>query len=120
MKSYLDVLKKYAVFSGRSLRSEYLYFVLISTIISIILKFALEGTHFKFISSLYSLAIFVPSLAVSIRRIHDVNKSGWWILCPFYNLFLLFSKGDTGANQFGENPKNNPIAKEIEQIGTTA
>ena len=93
MHWYLGVLKKYAVFSGRARRAEFWYFVLFSTIISIVLAI-LDGFMSgsigatpedvpwdpmgDILTNIYNLAILIPSIAVSTRRLHDVDKSGWW------------------------------------------
>jgi len=53
------------------------------------------------VSYLYSLVAFLPGLAVGVRRMHDVGKSGWFILIPLYNLILALTKGDEGTNEFG-------------------
>lgn len=101
------VFKNYATFTGRALRSEYWYFVLASVIISIILEMV-EGmfgiapdSEESVLSGIYSLLVLVPSIAVGVRRIHDSDKSGWWILLPLYNLYLLIRKGTEGENRFG-------------------
>ena len=91
---------KYATFSGRATRSEYWYFVLFNVIVSIggvILDTAI-GT--SFIQNLFTLALFLPGLAVAVRRMHDVGKSGWFMLIPFYNLILVCT-ASTGDNQYG-------------------
>ncbi len=107
---YMTVLKKYAVFEGRSRRSEYWYFALGSGIISMILTF-IDGALFGLegvgvLSNVYSLAVLVPGIAVAIRRMHDVGKSGWFILIPFYNLYLTVQDSQPGTNEYGPNPKN--------------
>lgn len=117
MKYYLQVLKKYADFNGRARRSEYWYFILFSTIIATILDIATVNSRLKFIYYLYSLLVLIPTIAVAIRRVHDVNKSGWWILFPFYNIVLVCSKGTEGANEYGNDPKNPDYDEDIEQIG---
>lgn len=61
-------------------------------------------TDVLFISNIYSLAIFIPSLALGIRRMHDNDKSGWYIIFPFYNIVLLFTSGTKGVNRFGNDP----------------
>ncbi|OGI65494.1 hypothetical protein A3A95_03190 [Candidatus Nomurabacteria bacterium RIFCSPLOWO2_01_FULL_39_18] len=88
MDNFIGVLKKYAVFKGRAGRREYWMFVLVSLIVSIVLSI-LDGIFglkldkdTGVLSSLYSLAVFLPTLGVSIRRLHDTNHSGWWILAP--------------------------------------
>lgn len=106
IKYYLNVLQNYATFSGRARRAEYWYFGLLSTIISIILTVIELTVGISFISTVYSVAILVPSLAVGVRRMHDVGKSGWFLLIPFYNLILLFTAGEEGVNNYGPDPKN--------------
>ena len=124
MNHYITALKKYATFSGRATRSEYWYFVLIYSITYTILMgidFAIgtfskqlmeNGSFLGFLSTAYSLVLFLPSLAVTVRRLHDINKSGWWVLfvlVPIIGFILLVvylctnSKED---NKYGINPKN--------------
>lgn len=82
MHWYLDVIKNYVGFSGRATRTEFWMFVLINFIISIIAMlidyFLLHGL--RIINTLYSLAVFLPGLAVTVRRLHDIGRTGWWIL----------------------------------------
>jgi uncharacterized membrane protein YhaH (DUF805 family) len=116
---YLQALKKYAVFSGRSRRMEYWYFVLFNIIVSIVLG-AIDGllgtlgsgTGVGLLSGLYGLAILIPSLAVTVRRLHDIDRSGWWILIALVPLIgtivlLVFAllEGTPGTNRYGPNPK---------------
>lgn len=105
MNWYLQVLRKYAVFQGRARRSEYWYFTLFSLIVAILLSVIgiYMGSHLLY--SLYSLAVLVPSIAVAVRRMHDVDKSGWFILIPIYNLILCCTAGTEGPNQYGSDPK---------------
>jgi uncharacterized membrane protein YhaH (DUF805 family) len=113
MNHYIKVLENYTTFTGRANRNEYWYFALFNFLISMGVSIiasilsSITGVDLSFISTLYSLAILLPSIAVAIRRMHDVNKSGWFILIPFYNLFLAITKGDEGANKYGPNPNNN-------------
>jgi uncharacterized membrane protein YhaH (DUF805 family) len=111
---YIGVLRKYAVFSGRARRKEYWMFYLFNCLVSLILGFidgiyqARNGTSMQgmgVLNSIYSLIAFLPTLGVSIRRMHDVNKSGWFILVPIYNLILLLTDGTAGDNRFGSDPK---------------
>ncbi|MGH8554125.1 MAG: DUF805 domain-containing protein [Gammaproteobacteria bacterium] len=119
MNWYLDVLKKYAVFGGRARRKEYWYFVLFNILISILLgtidavtgSFSPE-TGLGLLSGLYALAILIPGIAVSVRRLHDSGKSGWWLLIGLVPLvgaivLLVFMVQDSmpGENQYGLNPK---------------
>ena len=94
MQYYIDVLKKYAVFKGRASRKEYWMFVLFNLIVMILLSLVLSflGTPKmikSIISNIYSLAILVPSYSVIIRRLHDIGKSGWWILLNIGGVLLL-------------------------------
>jgi uncharacterized membrane protein YhaH (DUF805 family) len=120
MNWYLEVLKKYAVFSGRARRREYWIFCLFNFIIALVLGFV-EGLIGSpgIVGGLYSLAVFVPGLAVSVRRLHDTNRSGWWLLIAFVPiigaivlLIFMFQDSQPGNNQFGANPKEvvQPVA----------
>ncbi len=100
------VFENYANFEGRARRAEYWYFVLFNIIISFALGFIGGMINFEFLSTIYSLAVLVPSIAVAIRRMHDVGKSGWFCLIPIYNIVLAVTEGEKGANQYGPDPKN--------------
>src|SRR5271157_3618728 len=93
MHYYFGVLKKYAVFSGRATRKEYWMFVLINTLIGIffiiIINFLQLKTIGIIIKQLYSIAIFIPGLAVTVRRLHDTNHSGWWLLLEFIPIVVM-------------------------------
>ncbi len=113
MNWYFEVLKKYIVFSGRASRKEYWMFFLFNIIIVFVLGF-IEGLigNFGIVGILYSLAVLLPSLAVSVRRLHDTDRSGWWLLVALVPLIgsialLVFMVQDstTGRNQYGANPK---------------
>ena len=119
MHWYLDVLKKYAVFSGRARRKEYWFFTLFNIIASIVLAL-MDGAMgslsasggFGLLSGIYALAVFIPSLAVLIRRLHDTGRTGWWVLLCFIPLIgfivilvFLVLDSDPDANEYGPNPK---------------
>lgn len=113
MNWYLGVLKKYAVFDGRARRTEYWMFVLFNIIISFVLGFV-EGLVGGpgVIGMIYGLAVLIPGIAVSVRRLHDTSRSGWWLLISLVPLvgaivLLVFMASDStpGDNQFGSNPK---------------
>ena len=107
MNYFLDALKnKYAQFSGRARRAEYWQFFLFNIIISFVLGFVGGLIHFPFISAIYSLAVIVPGIAVTVRRMHDVDKDWWYGLIPIYNLILACTEGTRGPNQYGSDPKN--------------
>lgn len=119
MNWYLEVLKKYAVFSGRARRKEYWYFILFNILINIILSVVdgLTGnldpdTGVGLLSSIYTLAILIPSIAVSVRRLHDTGRSGWWLLISFVPLigffillFFMLQNSKAEQNKYGNNPK---------------
>ena len=115
---YLEALKKYAVFGGRSRRKEYWYFVLFSLIVSLVLSAidALLGTfgstNVGLLGGIYGLAVLIPSIAVSVRRLHDIDRTGWWVLIglvPVIGTIVLLvfaaSDGTPGENRFGPDPK---------------
>lgn len=106
MNYYLKTLKNYATFSGRARRSEYWFFFLFNAIISVLLNIVGTFLDLPILGSIYSLGILIPSIAVGIRRMHDVNKSGWFLLIPIYNLVLACTNGTQGENSFGSDPKN--------------
>jgi uncharacterized membrane protein YhaH (DUF805 family) len=89
---FVNPIKQFADFKGRSTRKEYWMFVLYSTLISITITiFSVFYPKLEILSSGYSLALFIPSLAIAVRRLHDTNRSGWWILVPFASLVLMCS-----------------------------
>ena len=110
MNYYFTVLSKYFVFKGRARRSEYWYFVLFNCIIAFALGFIGIYTGTELLGNIYSLAVLFPSLAVGVRRMHDVNKSGWFILIPIYNLILACTEGTRGENEYGDDPKQPAYA----------
>lgn len=113
MEWYVEVLRKYAEFSGRSRRKEYWMFVLINAVIMVGLAVIDEILgSLGVVGVLYSLAVLIPSIAVSVRRLHDTGRSGWWLLInliPLIGLIILvifmIQEGEYAANEFGENPK---------------
>jgi len=121
MNWYLKVLKQYADFKGRARRKEYWMFFLFNILISygiLGISYAVNMPELSLISSIYSLAVLLPSLGVAIRRMHDVGKSGWFILVPFYNLYLAVKEGDQGTNEYGPDPKNP--SNELDEIGVAS
>ena len=120
MEWYLKVINSYFDFNGRSRRMEYWMFVLINSIISVfcILLDSMLGTVWSIgygpIYIWYGLAVFVPGLAVAIRRLHDIGKSGWYyllviipIIGPIWLIILFVTEGEQGDNKYGPNPKND-------------
>ena len=120
MEWYLAVLSKYADFSGRARRKEYWMFALINFVIALVLG-VIDGVSGQksaqtggvgILGGLYTLAMLVPSLAVGVRRLHDTNRSAWFLLLvlipiagPIIYLVFLAQEGTPGENQYGSNPK---------------
>jgi len=130
MNWYVKALKQYLDFSGRARRREYWMFVLVNVVIVIVLSVidTLLGTggfratagggsfyaanSLGLLSGLYTLAVLLPSIAVTVRRLHDTDRSGWWILLGFIPIIggiilLVFYvlEGTRGPNRFGPDPK---------------
>lgn len=123
---YINAFKRYADFNGRARRKEYWFFALFSSLIYILLSIiesVIGAVYFAWIdyqtaipigilTSLYTLAVIVPGLAITTRRLHDTNRSGWWQLLnliPFigFIILLVFLCFDSqfGENKYGKNPK---------------
>lgn len=118
MNYYLKAFNNYAVFSGRARRKEYWFFVLFNMIFAFVSAFVdtMIGTYMT-VYLIYVLVAFIPGLAVAVRRLHDVGKSGWMILISLipvigaiWLLVLLVTDSEPGKNQYGESPKNTTIA----------
>ena len=105
---YLRNLNKYAVFSGRTGRAEYWYYTLFNVIILIGWSIidVIIGLHSLGIKDIYLWVVLIPSIAISVRRMHDVGESGWFCIVPIYNLILALTKGDSGSNEYGPDPDN--------------
>lgn len=112
-----SVFSKYVGFSGRARRAEYWYFVLFNVVVSLVLGFIdrnVFGADINILTSIWSIGVLLPSLAVTFRRLHDVGKSGWYylfILIPLVGPILLIvwlaTDSKPGDNQYGPNPKMN-------------
>ena len=119
MNWYITALKKYAQFSGRSRRKEFWFFVLFNLIVSLVLGFIdsmISGggdpASPGILTTIYSLAILIPSIAVAVRRLHDTSRSGWWLLIAFIPvigffvlIFFYLQDSKPGQNEYGPNPK---------------
>jgi uncharacterized membrane protein YhaH (DUF805 family) len=118
MEYFIDAVKNhYFDFQGRARRKAYWLFVLVSVIISIILS-VIDGLvtsniiGIPALGLIFDLAIFLPSLGIAVRRLHDIGKSGWWVLISLIPLigiiwFIILAATDSekGSNKYGENPK---------------
>lgn len=118
MQWYTDVLKKYAVFSGRARRKEYWMFTLVNVIISAVLSVldtiigTTNDTGNGLLSTLYGLAVLLPSIAVTVRRLHDTDRSAWWLLILLVPVIgwivmvvFMVLEGNPGDNRYGPDPK---------------
>ncbi len=108
---FVDVLKnQYANFNGRAIRSQFWYFVLFSFIISFVLGIVDDMLFGRqILSMIFNLAVLIPSIAIAVRRLHDLGKTGWWyllIFVPLIGTIVLIvwfcMKGQTTKNQYGE------------------
>lgn len=111
MEYFLNGLKQYAQFSGRTARLDYWMYGLINLVIMLVL----ELTAGSMASTIYSFAVLVPTIAIFVRRLHDVDHSAWWMLIfliPIIGFIVLFvftlMKGTPSENRFGSNPENEP------------
>ena len=126
MQWYLKALKQYADFGGRARRTEFWMFVLVNALISIVLgiidtvtgtanAYAVAGTASYspgILGTIYGLAVLIPTIAVTVRRLHDTDRSGWWFfiqLIPIVGsivmLVFMCLEGTRGPNRFGADPK---------------
>lgn len=120
MSWFLKAFSQYADFSGRARRREYWYFQLFSFLITVALAIVdiLFGTFsdeagLGLFSGIASIAMFLPAWAVQVRRLHDIGRSGWWILIglipiigPIILLVFHCTDSDPGKNEYGPNPKS--------------
>lgn len=116
---FVKVIKNYVNFEGRARRSEYWYFTLFYYLIYIglaVIDFSMDSEG-GILTTILAFGLFLPSIAVGVRRVHDLGKSGWYILIPIYNLVLFCTNGDEGTNEYGPDPKN-PMEDDIAAIGT--
>lgn len=106
-----DAIKKcfqnYANFNGRASRAEYWWFYLFVLITSLI----------PIVGLIASLATLIPIIAAGVRRMHDVGKSGWFLLIPIYNLILACTEGQKGDNEYGADPYGGGLTEDINAIG---
>lgn len=115
MNWYIAVLKKYAVFEGRARRKEFWMYMLFNYIFYVVLgMLAAMADSLAILFGIYFLATFLPGLGVSIRRLHDTNRSGWWVLIsfiPFIGAIILLvffvQEGQADENAYGPNPKTD-------------
>jgi uncharacterized membrane protein YhaH (DUF805 family) len=122
MSWFLSVLRQYATFKGRARRKEYWMFVLcyVPFYLALIVIDGLTGTFDMgtergLLSGLFMIGTLLPSLAVAVRRLHDTDRSGWWLLLSLIPivgqiglLYFLIQEGDEGDNEYGRDPRAVP------------
>ena len=121
-KGFTDYIKEtivdnYANFNGRARRKEYWFFMLFYYVLYFLFfGLAYIASFFAIFNVIMAFGLLVPSIAVSIRRMHDSGKSGWFMLVPFYNLYLALKARNIGTNQYGEEPQDPDMMK-LDEIG---
>ena len=123
---YFEVLKKYAVFSGRARRKEYWTFNLFNIIIYFMALLVDSLGGMGVFVTLYSFAVTIPSIAVGVRRLHDTNRRGWWLLISLVPLIgglivliILSQDSQPGDNQYGPNPSGTIKVRDEDDITST-
>jgi uncharacterized membrane protein YhaH (DUF805 family) len=96
----MQPLRRYATFTGRARRKEYWYFFLVCVLASGVFSAIHPALY-----GLFWLAFLLPSLAVGVRRLHDTDRSGWWLIVPIVGFVFLCFEGQPGPNRFGASPK---------------
>jgi uncharacterized membrane protein YhaH (DUF805 family) len=124
MNWYIKVIQNYTNFKGRARRKEYWMFILINILITIALSYTDTIVHFNnpFVSgvsalqSVYALAVLMPGIAVFVRRMHNIGKSGFWFFIVFvpiigwiWLIVLLTTEGKSGRNRYGSDPKRKSV-----------
>ncbi|EKO3798637.1 DUF805 domain-containing protein [Vibrio harveyi] len=117
---YYRVILNYSNFGGRARRQEYWYFTLVNVLVNLVMGIidrvigsVMQMDNFGFFGVIYALFIMIPSIAVTVRRLHDSGRTGWWALIAFVPiigvlvlLYFLIQDSEEGSNQYGANPKH--------------
>jgi len=102
--------QNYVNFNGRAARSEFWYWVLFVFLVNVAANLVDAVIGLGIIGALASLALFLPGIAVSVRRLHDLDRTGWWLLIALTGIGIILlivwdcMKGTTGSNQYGPDP----------------
>ncbi|MGR5058653.1 DUF805 domain-containing protein [Vibrio rotiferianus] len=116
---YYKVILNYTNFNGRARRQEYWYFTLVNVLVNLVMGIidrvigsVTQMDNFGFFGVIYALFIMIPSIAVTVRRLHDSGRTGWWALIAFVPvigilvlLYFLIQDSEEGSNQYGVSPK---------------
>ena len=121
MNWYLKAFENYANFSGRARRKEYFAFQIVNALVtSFIIVPLIESGEFEFLAYGYVLTMVIPLLSVTVRRLHDIGRTGWHVLIgaiPFIGgviiLWWVFQDSEKGNNEWGPNPKDLDLNVEI-------
>lgn len=109
MDYFIDGLSEFANFKSRARRKDFwmfhLWCVIVGVFVGVTAGLTMGPKNAAFIANVYNVGLILPSLAITVRRLHDVNKSGWFMFVPFYGFYLMFVEGDKGDNRFGTDPK---------------
>lgn len=134
MNEFLDALKQYATFAGRATRKQYWMFILFYLIFYIILSVIdvafgsyNEATGMGLLTTVYSLLLLIPSFAVMARRLHDIGRTGWWMLLflipligPIVLIIFAVLDSEPGENQYGVSskypPQENTVSETVEAL----
>jgi len=115
---YIKCIRQFADFKGRARRKEFWMFALVNFVVSLVISIVGSIIGTTLLSTIYSLAILLPSLGVGVRRLHDVGKSGWYMLASLipvigwiWLLILAVQDSQPGDNQWGPNPKGEELIK---------
>ncbi|MHA2771378.1 DUF805 domain-containing protein [Vibrio harveyi] len=117
---YYRVILNYSNFSSRARRQEYWYFTLVNVLVNLVMGIidrvigsVMQMDNFGFFGVIYALFIMIPSIAVTVRRLHDSGRTGWWALIAFVPiigvlvlLYFLIQDSEEGSNQYGATPKH--------------
>ncbi len=110
MYYFFKALENYATFSGRASRKEFWMFFLFSIIFiipfSIIDGIIVPNAEFGPLATFYQLALIIPSFAISVRRMHDINRNWLFIFIPIFNFIFYLTKGDAYDNEYGPPPND--------------
>ena len=123
LEYWLKGWKDWNKFDGRSRRAEYWYFSLFNGLIAFLMQLLIAVESIAVIMALaylvFAFASLIPGIAVGVRRMHDTNRSGWWLIVPFVGLIFSFIDGDRGPNSYGLSPKY-PSPQQVTNTWTPA
>lgn len=107
---YISVLRRYWDFDGRATRKEFWMFILYSALVQLTIAFVVGVITYdreitSLFTNLYVIAIFLPTLGLGMRRMHDIGRNGMWVFLPLVNLIFYCFDSQPHENEYGANPK---------------